>query len=272
MNETHLKKIADNLNLSLRQVKATARLLKEGDTVPFISRYRKEVTDSLDEVAITAIRDKMAQMEALDNRRESILKSLKERELLTDDLYGKIVSAETMTTLEDIYLPYRPKRRTRATAAREKGLEPLAKLIFNQKDDTDPVKEAAAYIDPEKGVETAADAIAGSRDIIAEWVNEDQEAREKMRALYSQKGVFSSRVIPGKETEGAKFKDYFDWEEPVSKAPSHRILAMRRGEKEGVIDLRIGPPQNKALALLEAMFVKRENKASQEVKKAVHDG
>ena len=272
MNETHLKKIADNLNLSLRQVKATARLLKEGDTVPFISRYRKEVTDSLDEVAITAIRDKMAQMEALDNRRESILKSLKERELLTDDLYGKIVSAETMTTLEDIYLPYRPKRRTRATAAREKGLEPLAKLIFNQKDDTDPVKEAAAYIDPEKGVENAADAIAGSRDIIAEWVNEDQEAREKMRALYSQKGVFSSRVIPGKETEGAKFKDYFDWEEPVSKAPSHRILAMRRGEKEGVIDLRIGPPQNKALALLEAMFVKRENKASQEVKKAVHDG
>jgi len=272
MNENHLKKIADNLNLSLRQVKATARLLKEGGTVPFIARYRKEVTDSLNEVAITAIRDKMAQMEALDNRRESILKSLKERELLTDDLYGKIVSAETITTLEDIYLPYRPKRRTRATAAREKGLEPLAKLIFNQKDDKDPVKEAAAYIDPEKGVETAEDAIAGSRDIIAEWVNEDQEAREKMRALYAQKGVVSSRVIPGKETEGAKFKDYFDWEEPVPKAPSHRILAMRRGEKEGVIDLRIGPPQDKALALLESMFVKRENAASQEVKKAVHDG
>jgi uncharacterized protein len=272
MNETHLKKIADDLNLSLRQVTAAARLLTEGGTVPFIARYRKEITDSLDEVAITAIRDKMAQMEALDNRRESILKSLKERELLTDDLYGKIVSAETMTTLEDIYLPYRPKRRTRATAAREKGLEPLAKLIFNQKDDTDPVKEAAAYIDPEKGVETAEDAIAGSRDIIAEWVNEDQGAREKMRALYAHKGVFSSRVIPGKEAEGAKFKDYFDWEEPVAKAPSHRILAMRRGEKEGVIDLRIGPPQDKALELLEAMFVKGENAASQEVKKAVHDG
>ena len=272
MNETHLKKIADDLNLSLRQVTAAARLLTEGGTVPFIARYRKEITDSLDEVAITAIRDKMAQMEALDNRRESILKSLKERELLTDDLYGKIVSAETMTTLEDIYLPYRPKRRTRATAAREKGLEPLAELIFNQKDDTDPVKEAAAYIDTEKGVETVEDAIAGSRDIIAEWVNEDQGAREKMRALYAHKGVFSSRVIPGKEAEGAKFKDYFDWEEPVAKAPSHRILAMRRGEKEGVIDLWIGPPQDKALALLEAMFVKRENAASQEVKKAVHDG
>jgi len=270
MNEKHLSKIADELNLLLRQVKAAARLLKEGGTVPFIARYRKEVTDSLDEVAITAIRDKMAQMEALDNRRESILKSLKERELLTDDLNEKIVSAETMTTLEDIYLPYRPKRRTRATAAREKGLEPLAKLIFNQKDETDPVKEAGAYIDPEKGVETVEDALAGSRDIIAEWVNEDQGAREKMRALYAQKGVFRSKVIPDKEAEGAKFRDYFDWEEPVPKVPSHRVLAMRRGEKEGFIDLRISPPQDEALALLEAMFVTGKG-ASNEVKEAVHD-
>ncbi|HUU81520.1 MAG TPA: Tex family protein, partial [Acidobacteriota bacterium] len=227
---------------------------------------------SLNEVAITAIRDKMAQMEALDNRRESILKSLMERELLTDDLKEKIVSAGTMTTLEDIYLPYRPKRRTRATAAKEKGLEPLAKLIFEQQDETDPVKEAAAYIDPEKGVETAEDALAGSRDIIAEWVNEDQMARERMRALYTQKGVFRSRVIPDKEADGAKFRDYFDWEEPVPKAPSHRVLAMRRGEKEGFIDLRISPPQDEALALLGAIFVKGENAASQEVKEAVHDG
>jgi uncharacterized protein len=272
MNEKHLNKIADELNLSLRQVKAAARLLKEGGTVPFIARYRKEVTDSLNEVGITAIRDKMAQMEALDNRRESILKSLKERELLTDDLKGKIVSAETMTTLEDIYLPYRPKRRTRATVAKEKGLELLAKLIFDQQDDTDPIKEAETYIDPEKGVETAEDALAGSRDIIAEWVNEDQVARERMRALYAQKGVFRSRVIPGKEEAGAKFRDYFDWEEPVPKAPSHRVLAMRRGEKEGFVDLRISPPQDDPLALLEAMFVKGENAASQEVKEAAHDG
>ncbi|MBU4426388.1 MAG: RNA-binding transcriptional accessory protein, partial [Proteobacteria bacterium] len=161
MNEKHLNKIADGLNITVQQVKAVALLLKEGGTVPFIARYRKEVTDSLNEVAITAIRDKMVQMEALDNRRESILKSLMGRELLTDDLNGKIVSAETMTTLEDIYLPYRPKRRTRATAAKEKGLEPLAKLIFDQQEETDPVKEAAAYIDPEKGVETAEDALAG---------------------------------------------------------------------------------------------------------------
>ena len=272
LENKHVNKIADELNIAVLQVQATARLLKDGGTVPFIARYRKEVTDSLDEVAITAIRDKMAQMEALDNRRESILKSLMERELLTDDLKEKIVSAETMTTLEDIYLPYRPKRRTRATAAREKGLEPLAKLIFDQQDATDPVKEAAAYIDPEKGVETAEDALAGSRDIIAEWVNEDQVARERMRTLYAQKGVFRSRVIPDKEAEGAKFRDYFDWEESVPKAPSHRVLAMRRGEKEGFIDLRISPPQDEALALLEAMFVKGENAASQEVKEAVHDG
>ena len=272
MNENHLNKIAHELNIAVRQVTAAARLLEEGGTVPFIARYRKEVTDSLDEVAITDIRDKMAQMEALDSRRESILKSLRERELLTDDLNGKIVSAETMTTLEDIYLPYRPKRRTRATAAREKGLEPLAKLIFNQEDEVDPIKEAAAYINPEKKVETAEDALAGSRDIIAEWVNEDQGAREKMRALYAQKGVFLSKVIPGREEEGAKFRDYFDWEEPVSKAPSHRILAMRRGEKEGFIDLRISPPEDEAPALLEAMFVNSENAASREVKEAVHDG
>ena len=272
MNEKHLSKIAEELNISLRQVTAAAQLLKEGGTVPFIARYRKEVTGSLDEVAITEIRDKMAQMEALDDRRESILKSLRERELLTDDLNGKIISAETMTTLEDIYLPYRPKRRTRATAAREKGLEPLAKLIFNQEDEVDPIKEAAAYIDPEKGVETAEDALAGSRDIIAEWVNEDQEARERMRALYARKGVFRSRVIPGKEEEGAKFRDYFDWEEPVPKAPSHRVLAMRRGEKEGFIDLRIDPPEDEASALLEAMFVKGESSASGEVRVAAHDG
>jgi len=274
MNENHLNKIADELSLSLMQVKAAALLLKEGGTVPFIARYRKEVTGSLDEVNITAIRDRTAQLEALDDRRESILKSLKERELLTDDLNEKIASAETMTTLEDIYLPYRPKRRTRATAAREKGLEPLAKLIFDQQDDSDPLKEATAYIDIEKGVETAEAALAGSRDIIAEWVNEDQGARERMRALFAQKGTFQSKAIPGKEAEGAKFRDYFDWEEPVPKAPSHRVLAMRRGEKEGFIDLRISPPQDEALALLEAMFIKGEGDgaASHEVKEAVHDG
>ncbi|MBW1780825.1 MAG: RNA-binding transcriptional accessory protein [Deltaproteobacteria bacterium] len=271
MNENHLDKIAEQLSLARRQVEATARLLEEGGTVPFIARYRKEATGSLDEVAITAIRDKVAQMEALDNRKESILKSLRERELLTDDLGKKIQSVETLTGLEDIYLPYRPKRRTRATAAKEKGLEPLAKDIFDQRDDTDPVKAAAAYIDVEKGVENTDDALAGSRDIIAEWVNEDPKARQRMRALYAQKGVFFTKLVPGKEAEGAKFRDYFDWHEAVMGAPSHRILAMRRGEKEGFIDLRIAPPEDEALALLEALFVKGGNGASQQVTKAVHD-
>ncbi len=271
MNEKHAVKIADELNLSPQQIMATASLLEDGATVPFIARYRKEATGSLDEVAVTAIRDRTAQLEELDRRRESILKSLQERELLTDELKEKILAADTLSTLEDIYLPYRPKRRTRATIGKEKGLEPLAKLIFEQKEDTDPVAEAGAYIDLEKGIETVDDALAGSRDIIAEWVNENQEAREKMRALFMKKASFRSKVTAGKETEGAKFRDYFDWEESVTKAPSHRILAMRRGKKEGFLSLRAEPPEEEALALLESMFVKRTGPASQEVKAAVHD-
>jgi len=271
MNEEHITKIADELNLLPQHVTATARLLQQGATVPFIARYRKEVTDSLDEVAITAIRDRMAQLEELEKRRKSILKSLEERELLTDDLKEKILAAQSLTTLEDIYLPFRPKRRTRATVAREKGLEPLAKILFKQQEGTDPLTESATYIDPEKGVETKEDALAGSRDIIAEWVNEDREAREKMRTLYAQKGILRVRVIPGKESEGAKFRDYFDWEEPVSKTPSHRVLAMRRGEKESFLGLRVSPPEDEALALLEDLFVKGENAASFQVKEAVRD-
>jgi uncharacterized protein len=245
MNEKHAVKIADELNLSPQQIMATASLLEDGATVPFIARYRKEATGSLDEVAITAIRDRTAQLEELDRRRESILKSLQERKLLTHELKEKILAADTLSTLEDIYLPYRPKRRTRATIAKEKGLEPLAKLIFEQKEDTDPVAEAGAYIDLEKGIETVDDALAGSRDIIAEWVNENQEAREKMRALFMKKASFRSKVTAGKETEGAKFRDYFDWEESVTKAPSHRILAMRRGKKEGFLTLRAAPQRKR---------------------------
>jgi len=272
MNAEHLMKIADQLSLPLRQVEAAARLLEGGDTVPFIARYRKEATGSLDEVAIASIRDSIAQMEALDNRREAILKSLRERELLTEGLEKRLLSAETLTTLEDIYLPFRPKRRTRATIAREKGLEPLATLIFEQSDSTDPAAEATAYIDLEKGVGSAEEALAGARDIIAEWVNEDQAARERMRSLYAQKGVFYCRVIPGKETEGAKFRDYFDCQEPVATAPSHRVLAMRRAEKEGMIDLRIEPPEADAMAILDQLFVKGDGAASQQVREAVRDG
>jgi uncharacterized protein len=272
MSEKHYAKIAEELDLRQEQVRATGALLEEGATVPFIARYRKEATGSLDEVAVTAVRDRLSQLHELDRRRESILKSLQERELLTDELKEKILAAETLTTLEDIYLPYKPKRRTRATVAREKGLEPLAKMLFEQDEAVDPLKEAAAYVDPEKGVETVEDALAGSRDIMAEWVNEDQGARERMRDLFRKKGLFRCRVIPGREETGAKFRDYFDWEEPVAPAPSHRVLAMRRGEKEGVLDLRVIPPEEEALSLLEVLFVKGEGPASLEVRAAVHDG
>jgi uncharacterized protein len=270
MNEAHIPKIAQELSLTQKQVQATADLLNEGATVPFIARYRKEATGSLDEVAITAVRDRLNQLMELDKRREAILKSLEERGQLTDALKEKILSAETMVVLEDIYLPFRPKRRTRATIAKEKGLEPLARLLFAQ-EDIDPMAEAAAFVDPEKGVDSAEDALAGACDIIAEWVNEDQTARARMRDFYSSKAVFKSKVIPEKASEGIKYRDYFDWEEPVSTAPSHRILAMRRGEKEGFLTLRVIPPEEEALEILDGLFVKGEGPASRQVRSAVHD-
>jgi uncharacterized protein len=271
MKEKHIVKIAEELELKPQQVLATAALLDEGATVPFVARYRKEATDSLDEVAITTIRDRIHQLRELEKRREAILKSLHERELLTDELKDKVLAAETLAILEDIYLPYRPKRRTRATVARERGLEPLALKLFAQEQTTDPHGEAEAFVEPEKGVETIEDALAGSRDIIAELVNEDQVARAKMRALYAEKAIFQARVVPGKEDQGSKYRDYFDWLEPASKAPSHRILAMRRGEKEGVLTLRVHPPEAEALTLLETLFVKGDGAAAQQVRTAVQD-
>ena len=271
MQDSHVAKIAVELSLAPGQVKAVAGLLDEGGTVPFIARYRKEATGTLDEVAITSIRDRLEQLAELDKRREAILKSLGERQLLTEELEAKVHAAETMAVLEDIYLPFRPKRRTRATIAKEKGLEPLAILLFAQDENTDPAAAAAGFVDAEKGVETAGDALAGARDIIAEWVNENQEARAKMRDFFAAKGVFKSKVIADKEAEGAKFRDYFEWEEPVSKAPSHRVLAMRRGENEKVLTLLIAPPEEEALSILESHFVKGEGLASEQVREAVHD-
>ena len=271
MQERHVETIAAELTLAPGQVRAVAGLLEEGGTVPFIARYRKEATGSLDEVAITGIRDRLEQLAELDRRREAILKSLEERQLLTDDLKEKISAAGTMAVLEDIYLPFRPKRRTRATIAKEKGLEPLAAVLFAQDDATDPAAEAAAFVDAERGVETADDALAGARDIIAEWVNENPEARAKMRDLFAAKGVFRSRVIADREAEGAKFRDYFAWEEPVASAPSHRVLAMRRGENEKVLSLSIAAPEEEALKLLEEQFITGRGPASEQVREAVHD-
>ncbi|HOR32945.1 MAG TPA: Tex family protein, partial [Syntrophales bacterium] len=272
MQDKHIARIAAELSLAPGRVRAVAGLLEEGGTVPFIARYRKEATGSLDEVAITGIRDRLEQLAELDKRREAILKSLEERQLLTDELKEKVNAAETMAALEDVYLPFRPKRRTRATVAKEKGLEPLAAILFAQDAATDPAAEAAAFVDAEKGVETVDDALAGARDIIAEWVNENQEARARIRDLFAAKGVFKSKVIADREAEGAKFRDYFAWEEPVASAPSHRVLAMRRGENEKILSLGISPPEEEALKLLEEQFVTGQGPASGQVREAVHDG
>jgi uncharacterized protein len=266
----HVQIIAKELAIKPSQVKSTADLLNTGASVPFIARYRKEATESLDEVSITAIRDRIERLIELDKRRDAIVKSLEERDLLTEELKEKIQGAESITLLEDIYLPFRPKRRTRATMAREKGLEPLASKLYEQ-GEINPEASALAFINPEKGVASADEALAGARDIIAEWVSEDQRARERMRELYSAKAIMRSRVITGKEEEGIKYKDYYDWEEPVSKAPSHRVLAIRRGENEGFLILRIVPPENEALSLLESLFVKGSGPASEQIRVAVQD-
>ncbi|GJQ58098.1 MAG: RNA-binding transcriptional accessory protein [Candidatus Scalindua sp. AMX11] len=270
MDKEHIVKITEELNLKTEQVQATGLLLDEGATVPFIARYRKEATGTLDEVAITRIRDRFTQLRELDKRREAILKSLEDAGKLTDELKKKITAAETLTLLEDIYLPYRPKRRTRATIAREKGLEPLAKLILEQ-EEIDLQEESLLYIDTEKGVASLEDALAGARDIIAEWINEDQQGRVKIRELFASKGVFRSKIVSGKEEEGLKYKDYFDWEESVGTAPSHRVLAMRRGEKEGFLILRVVPPEEDATSILESLFVKGDGESSKQVIMAVHD-
>ncbi len=270
MNETHYSKIAREQRISESQVREVLRLLDEGATIPFIARYRKEATRSLDEVAIMSIRDRYDQLVEIDKRREAILKSIDERGLLTEDLKEKILAAETPAILEDIYLPYRPKRRTRATIARDKGLEPLADLIFKQGPEP-PCDLAIPFVNPEKGVESTEDALAGARDIIAEWINENQVVRSRMRQLFEMKSVFKCRVISGKEDEGIKYRDYFGWEEPVSKAPSHRILAMRRGEDEGFLTLHLLPPEEEAITLVESLVVKGHGLSSDQVKEATRD-
>jgi uncharacterized protein len=270
MATSHIEKISSELDLRNSQVDAVAVLLEEDATVPFIARYRKEATDSLDEVMVTAIRDRLQQLKELDQRRESVLKSLEEQGHLTDELKESVMAAATLAILEDIYLPYRPKRRTRASIARERGLEPLAGLIFEQ-NGADPLKAAADFIDPDKAVETVEDALAGARDIIAERVNEDQQARTRLRQLYFSRGIIHSRVSHGKEATGTKYRDYFDWQEPALTAPSHRILAMRRGEKEDILNLSIGPPEDEAIKILEDLFVKTDGENSVQVKFAAHD-
>jgi len=268
---THYKKLAAELSIVEKQVIATIELLDEGATVPFISRYRKEVTGSLDEVQVTTLRDRIQQLRDLDKRREAILNSLTEMGKLTPELQVAIDAAETMVALEDIYLPYRPKRKTRASIAREKGLQPLADILLTQ-NRFDVNAEAEKYIDEEKGVKDITEALGGARDIIAELVAENAEVRTKIRELFLEKGSFKAKVIPGKEEAGLKYKDYFDWQEDVKTAPSHRILAMRRGEKEEILYLDIMPPEEEAIEVMERAFVTGNNDAAAQVQQAITDG
>ncbi len=260
--------VAKKLGLHEWQVENTIRLMDGGATIPFISRYRKEMTGSLDEVQLMHIKEEYERLKELDARKEAVIKSIEEQEKMTAELRKRIDAAGIMSELEDIYLPYRPKRRTRATIAREKGLEPLAILIMDQKEN-DPALKAEGFLNDD--VETVGDAIAGASDIIAEWINEDEKARKQLRYLFEKESVIYSKVVKGKEAEGIKYSDYYDWSEPLKKCPSHRLLAMRRGEDEGFLRLSVEPDEEHALDMLNSIFIKGRNKSSDIVIVAVKD-
>ena len=264
--------IAEQLNLGTRQVEKTIELLEQGATVPFIARYRKEATGSLNDVQITAIRDLLLRLKELDKRREAILSSVNEQGKLTPELEKQILAATNMTELEDLYLPYKPKRRTRATMAVERGLEPLANEIQKQYScHLDQLAEK--YVNPEKGVNTIDDALAGARDIIAERVSENAQARNKVRNLFRRSAMLSSKVVKNKEEEGGKFESWFDWKENAMRAPSHRILALFRGEEEGVLRVHVMPESDDpAYETLERQFVSGRYDSSEQVRMAVRDG
>jgi len=262
--------IAEELNQPARYVRAVAELLGEGSTIPFISRYRKEMTGSMDEVNIASVRDRLEQLQELDKRREAVISSIEKQGFLTPELLALLAKAKTLAEVEDIYLPFRPKRKTRASMAKEKGLEPLAQKIFDQeKFDLDAF--AQSFIDTEKGVADLEEALAGARDIIAEWISENPETRKNLRELFWKEGTVIAKVVKSKEADGQKFKDYFDWNEPIAKTPSHRLLALRRGEKEGILTLDIFPPEESATELLERQYIKGANAATEQVKLAIHD-
>lgn len=277
----HATLIAQELGIKKQQVEAVRELLEAEATVPFIARYRKEATGGLDEVSITAIRDRLLALAELDKRREAIRASLNERELLTPELGQALDKAASLTELEDIYLPYRPKRRTRASVARERGLEPLALRLLEQSASLNPQAEAMASVDAEKDVPDVEAALAGARDILAERIAEDPTARERIRAIFVRDGSARSKAAPaakataqkeGGKHDAAKYSDYFDWEEPVSKAPSHRLLAMFRGAEEGALRLSFRPrDEESASKRLEALFVRNDSPCGREVRRAAED-
>ena len=246
--------IARRLDISAAQVSSTLNLFAEGGTVPFIARYRKEATGSLDEVLLLAIQDQYRELVEIDKRRAAIHESLQKNELLTDALVGQLHTAQSLTELEDIYLPYRPKRKTRGLAAREKGLAPLAELIFAENNLAVDINK---FIDPAKGVATTEEALAGARDIIAEDIALDHPTRAELRRLFADRSIITAKLIKKNIELGEKFRDYFDWQEQATKAAGHRLLAMFRGENEKVLKLTIGPPEESGLRLLNKRHLKR---------------
>ncbi|WP_234734274.1 Tex family protein [Tellurirhabdus bombi] len=267
-NRSIAGRIASLLNLSNRSVDNTIELLDGGATVPFISRYRKEATGGLDEVQIASIKDTYQKLQELDKRREAILKSIDEQGKLTPDLRQKISLAATLTELEDLYLPYKQKRKTRASIAIEKGLEPLAKLIYLQQE-RDLSRKALTFLNDK--VESVDDALQGARDIIAEWINENADARQRIRVLFEREAIIRSVVKKGKETEGIKYKDYYDFAEPLRRVPSHRLLALRRGEAEGILSVGIAPDEEAALERLERQFLRGSASTGDQMILAIKD-
>ena len=264
--------IATRMNLGVRQVEKTIELLEQGATVPFIARYRKEATGNLDEVQIAAIRDLLLRLKEIDKRREAILQSIDQQGKLTPELREQIEKAETMTELEDLYLPYKPKRRTRASIAIERGLQPLAEALLKQYP-CSVHQLAAPFVNEEKGVASTDEALAGARDIIAERVSEDIAARGKVRNIFRRTAMLTSNVVKAKEEEAAKFQSWFDWKENAMRAPSHRILAMFRGESEGFLRVKIAPEDDEqAVETLMRQFVRGNHESSQQVAEAVADG
>jgi protein Tex len=268
--EKYIKQIAEAININSKQVAKTLELLKEGATVPFISRYRKEVTGALDEVEITSIRDLQEKLLELDKRREAIIKAIDEQEKLTAELEKQINQATSLTELEDIYLPYKQKRKTKAVVAREKGLEPLAKKLISQQL-IDINTTAEKFINKEKKVNTVEEALAGARDIIAEWVNENQRIRKRIRNLFFRQAMIKTKLSKGKEEEGQKYRDYFAWEEKAMQAPSHRVLAMLRAERGKFISINISPTKEDAIKTLEQEYINADNDAAEQVSIAIED-
>jgi uncharacterized protein len=271
MEDQFAERIRTELGIETAFVRNVITLLETGATIPFIARYRKEMTGSMDETVIMKIRDRLVQLKDLDSRRTTILNSLKEQGKLTPELEEAVMNAMTMSELEDLYLPFRPKRKTRATMARDKGLEPLAKIIMSQRYD-DPEHQAERFIDPEKGVHSVEEAISGASDIIAEWISEHAYARKRIRNLFRKEALIKTKVVKGKDEEGATYQMYFDYHEILARAPSHRILAMLRGEAEGFLRLSIDVEHETGFEILHSIFIKAENASSELVKAAIRDG